>query len=313
MENAIESEAGGHDHEGHSHGQKFRQESSSRMRVVLAFTGAYMLIQVVAGLYTGSLALLADAGHLLTDIGSLILALVAFWFSGRPSTPGKTYGYYRSEILAGLLNGVLLIGISIFILYEAWRRFSNPPEVMSGPMLAVAVVGLVVNLISVKLLHQDADHSINVKAAYLEVVSDLLATVGVIIAALIMLFTKWYLADAIVSAAIGLMILPRTWGLLSECTHILMEGAPGHIDLEKLRFAMLTVPGVVDVHDIHVWSITSGLDAMSGHVAIAQDSEPDEVLSRLTELAQGEFGIHHTTIQVEQIECKGQTNGSCTK
>lgn len=281
------------------------------MRVVLYITGAYMLVQVATGLYTGSLALLADAGHLLTDIGSLILALVAFWFSSRPSTPGKTYGYYRSEILAGLLNGILLVGISAFILYESWRRLANPPEVMSGPMLAVAIVGLVVNLISVKLLHRHAGHSINVKAAFLEVVSDLLATVGVIIAAVVMLFTRWYLADAIVSALIGLMILPRTWGLLSECTHILMEGAPGHIDLEKLRFAMLAVPGVVDVHDIHVWSITSGLDAMSGHVAIDKQSQPDIVLSALTELAQGEFGIHHTTIQVEQIECKGQTNGSC--
>lgn len=282
------------------------------MRLVLALTGCYMIVQVVAGLYTGSLALLADAGHLLTDIGSIMLALLAFWFSSRPSTAGKTYGYYRSEILAGLINGVLLVGISLFILYEAWKRLNNPPEVMSGPMLAVAIVGLVVNFFSAKLLHQDAGHSLNVKAAYLEVMSDLLATIGVILAAVIMLVTKWYMADPLISGLIGLMILPRTWGLLSECTNILMEGAPGHVDLEALRSAMLKVPGVVDVHDIHVWTITSGLDAMSGHVTIDKDSPPDAVLSHITDIAQDEFGLHHTTIQVEQIECKGQSNGACS-
>jgi cobalt-zinc-cadmium efflux system protein len=282
------------------------------MKMVLALTGAYMVVQVVAGLYTGSLALLADAGHLLTDIGSLILALLAFWFSARPSTPGKTYGYYRSEILAGLVNGVLLVGISIFILYESWHRLANPPAVVGGPMLAVALLGLVVNLICARMLHEGAGHSLNVKAAYLEVMSDLLATLGVIAAAAIMLVTKWYLADPIISGLIGLMILPRTWGLLSECTNILMEGAPGHIDIEKLREEMLAVPGVVDVHDIHVWTITSGLDAMSGHVTIDLESVPDVVLSKITEIAQDDFGIHHTTIQVEQVECKGQSNGTCS-
>lgn len=294
----------------HSHGHHSRQDSSARMKVVLVLTVVYMVIQVAAGLYTGSLALLADAGHLATDVGSLFLALIAFWFSAKPSTAGKTYGYYRSEILAGLVNGVLLVAVSAFVLYESWRRISAPPEVMTGPMLAVALVGLLVNLASAKLLHKNADHSVNVRAAYLEILSDLMATAGVIVAAIVMMFTKWYQADPLISGLIGLMILPRTWGLLSECTNILMEGAPGHIDLAKLRAAMLRVPGVVDVHDIHVWTITSGLDAMSGHVAIAENGQPDQILAHITKIAQDDFALHHTTIQVELAEC--HSNGTCS-
>jgi len=281
------------------------------MVTVLALTGAYMLVEVAAGLYTGSLALLADAGHMLSDVASLILALLAFWFSSKPATAGKTYGYYRSEILAGLINGVLLVGISILILYEAYRRLNNPPEVMSGPMLVVAALGLAVNVVSVRLLGKMAEHSVNVKAAYLEVLGDLLATIGVILASCIMLVTHWYMADPLISGAIGLMILPRTWAVLSECTNILMEGAPGHVDLSRLRLSMLRVPGVVDVHDIHVWTITSGLDAMSGHVTISKDSPADDVLSEITRIAQVEFGINHTTVQVEQVECKRTGNDVC--
>ncbi len=293
-------------------GTAWRRESSTRMCLVLVLTLLYMVVQVAVGLHSGSLALLADAGHLATDVGSIVLALLAFWFSARPSTAAKTYGYYRSEILAGLINGVLLVGISGFILCEAWRRLANPPPVVSGPVLVVALVGLVLNLVAAKLLHRDAGHSLNARAAYLEVLSDLLATVGVIVASAIMLTTGWYQADPIVSMVIGVMILPRTWGLLCECTHILMEGAPGHIDLAALRAAMLQVPGVVDVHDIHVWTITSGLDAMSGHVTVDVAASPDAVLSKITDLAQGEFGIHHTTVQVEQIDCKGMNNGTCS-
>ncbi len=295
----------------HAHGARVRLESSARMTRVLILTGSYMVLQVAAGIYTGSLALLADAGHMLTDMGSILLALLAFWFASRPSSVDKTYGYYRSEILAGLVNGIALVGVSLLILYEAWQRLSDPPRVMSGPVLVVALAGLAVNLASARILHGTAQQSLNVKAAYLEVLSDLLATLGVIAAALIMMATGWYLADPIISGLIGLMILPRTWGLLSECTNILMEGAPGHIDLMGLRAAMLKVPGVVDVHDIHVWTITSGRDAMSAHVTIDSDSSPEAVLTRITEIAQHDFGIHHTTTQVEQVQCKGQATPGC--
>ncbi len=296
----------------HAHGTGgLRQEAKSSMLLVLAVTSAYMLVEVVAGVYTGSLALLADAGHMLGDVASLILALVAFWFSSRPPNPIKTYGYYRTEIFAALINGVVLVGLAFFILYEAYQRISDPPSVSSVPMLVVALLGLAVNVVSVKLLSRGAEKSLNVKAAYLEVLSDLMATGGVLIAAVVMLATKWYMIDPIVSGAIGLMILPRTWSLLAECTNILMEGAPGHVDLADLRTSMLAVPGVVDVHDIHVWTITSGLDAMSGHVTIDKDSPADHVLSEITLIAQDKFGLHHTTVQVEQVECKGQTSGAC--
>ncbi|MBX9879131.1 MAG: cation diffusion facilitator family transporter [Candidatus Obscuribacterales bacterium] len=295
-----------HNHHSHTHGHgSFRQESKSRLLIVLYVTAAYMLAEIVGAYYTKSLGLLADAGHMLSDVGSLILALVAIWFGSRPPNPLKTYGYYRSEILAGLINGVLLVGLSVFILFESYQRLSDPPEVKSLPMLVVAVMGLLVNLVAFKLLHGVSKESVNMKAAYLEVMSDLLATVGVIVAAVIMLATGWYMADPIISGLIGLMILPRTWNLLKECTNVLMEGTPGHIDLVKLRNAMLAVPGVVEMHDIHVWTITSGRDAMSGHVTINREVPAENVLSSITRIAQDEFGINHTTFQVEETECKG--------
>jgi len=300
-----------HDHE-HAHGAaSVREKGVSSMLVVLGITSAYMLVEVLAGFYTGSLALIADAGHMLGDVASLILALVAFWFSSKPPNLIKTYGYYRTEIFAALINGIVLVGISLFIVWEAYRRLSDPPAVIGAPMLVVGLLGLVVNLASAKLLSHSASENLNVKAAYLEVLSDLMATAGVLVAAVVVLLSKWYLVDPIVSGAIGLMILPRTWSLLAECTHILMEGAPGHVDLAGLRAAMLAVPGVVDIHDIHVWTITSGLDAMSGHVTIDKDSPADTVLSEITTIAQEKFGLRHTTVQVEQVECKGQTSGTC--
>jgi len=289
----------------HGHAGAFRQESKSRLLIVLYVTATYMVAEIIGAFYTKSLGLLADAGHMLSDVGSLVLALVAIWFASRPPNALKTYGYYRSEILAGLINGVLLVGLSIFIFFESYQRLSDPPEVKSLPMLIVAIMGLVVNFISFKLLHGVAKDSINTKAAYLEVMSDMLATIGVILAAVIMLFTGWYQADPIISALIGLMILPRTWNLLKECTNVLMEGTPGHINLTSLRNAMLAVPGVVEMHDIHVWTITSGRDAMSGHVTINREVPAENILSEITRIAQDEFGINHTTFQVEETECKG--------
>jgi cobalt-zinc-cadmium efflux system protein len=290
----------------HSHAADIREESKSKMLLILGLTSTFMVVEVVAGLYTKSLALLADAGHMLTDVAALSLGLVAVWFASRPPTAEHTYGYYRTEILAGLINSVLLVGISGFVLYEAYRRLGEPPEVTPVPMLIVASIGLCINLLSMKLLGRLADKSINVKAAYLEVMSDMFATVGVIIAALIILFTRWYAVDAIISAGIGLFILPRTWVLLRECVNVLMEGTPGHINLGELRRSMLAVPGVADVHDIHCWTITSGMDSLSCHVTIDISSSADQVLAKITKIAQDDFGLHHTTIQVEQVECKGQ-------
>jgi cobalt-zinc-cadmium efflux system protein len=289
------------DHAGHSHGPT-RSKSRSRLTAVLGLTAVLMLAELLAGIYSHSLALMADAGHLLTDVASQALALLAIWFSSKPPTPGKSYGYYRTEILASLINGVVLVGISLFILYEALHRLSSPPAVQAPLMLIVASVGLAVNLLSMRLLHSVAEHSLNVKAAYLELLGDLLASGGVVIAALVITFTHWYIADPLISVMIGVLILPRTWMLLAESTNILMEGTPSHIDVEALHGKLLGVSGVLDVHDIHVWTITSGLDAMSGHVCVARGEAPERVLSDVTRIAQHDFQIQHTTIQVEIVD-----------
>lgn len=275
------------------------------MLIVLGMTSAYMVVEVITGLTTHSLAMLADAGHMLSDVGALVLGLLAVWFSSKPATQDKTYGYYRSEILAGFFNALLLVAISLFILYEAYKRLMQPPEVAGLPVLIVAIIGLAMNVVSLKVLKKSADATINARAAYLEILGDSLASFGVILSSAIIMTTKWYVADPIISGLIGLWILPRTWLLLSECINILMEGTPGHVDLGALRKSMLAVEGVLDVHDIHVWTITSGLDAMSGHVTIDNRAPAEEVLTKVTKILNDDFELHHTTIQVEQIECKG--------
>ena len=304
-----------HDH-GHGHGHShndfaaLRKKSKSAMITVLALTFAFMAVEVVAGFMTGSLALLADAGHMLGDSAALLLALVAVWFAGRPPSKDKTYGYYRTEILAALFNGVVLIGLSLYILYEAFQRFTNPPEILSGPMLFVAIGGLVVNLIGAKLLYGSAGDSLNAKAAYLEVMSDMLGSAAVIAASLIIMFTGWTVVDPIVSGLIGLMIIPRTGKLIKDCVHILMEGTPNHVNLEQLRSAILKVRGVMDVHDLHVWTITSGRDALSAHILVDRNANPDAVLKEITHIVQHDFNLHHSTLQVEQAECKSE-DGTC--
>lgn len=305
LPHAPHAPVAGHDHDagdGHAHGHGHRSESRGRLITVLGLTSGLMVAELIAGIYSHSLALMADAGHMLSDVASQILALLAMWFASRAPTPDKTYGYYRTEILASLINGVALVGISIFIVVEAVRRLSSPPEVQGSIMLVIAAVGLGVNLVSMRVLHSVAADSLNVKAAYLELMGDLLASAGVLVAAILINFTHWYIVDPMISVLIGLLILPRTWLLLAECTNILMEGTPRHIDLEGLRTALLGVQGVLDVHDMHVWTITSGLDAMSSHICVNKATPSDQVLSDVTRIAQKEFGIQHTTIQVEVVE-----------
>jgi len=279
-------------------------KNKGKLVIVFGLTTAYMIAEAIGALLTNSLALLADAGHMLTDAGSLGLALLAIWFAGRPATKEKTYGYYRVEILAALTNAVVLIFISIYILYEAWRRFQNPPEVLSWPMFIIAIIGLVVNIIGVWLLAKASGESLNIKGAYLEVLSDTLGSLGVIAASVIMLTTGWYLADPIISAGIGLFILPRTWTLLKRATHVLLEGTPSHIDLKSMENAMKQVKGVKAVHDLHVWTITSGIDSMSAHVSIEDTSQVDRILAELQRMLKDKFGIEHTTIQLANECCE---------
>ena len=278
-------------------------KNKKRLGVVLALTTAYLAAEIVGGLLTGSLALLADAGHMLTDVAGLALALIAIRFAESPATPERTYGYYRVEILAALTNGIILIGISFYILYEAYERFRNPPEVQSGAMLGVAAVGLVVNIVGIYLLRSASEESLNMKGAYFEVLSDMLTSIGVIVAAIIMLTTGWYYADPLISAGIGLFILPRTWMLLRDVVGVLLEGTPSDVNPTALREAITGVPGVADVHDLHVWSLTSGVNAMSTHVVMANGVASDNLLARITQRITSDFTIAHVTIQVEAIPC----------
>lgn len=280
--------------------EESRDRSQSRLRLVLAITGTYLLAEVAGGLWTGSLALLADAGHMLTDVGGLVLALLAMRFARRPATPRKTYGYHRIEILAAFANGVVLLGISAGILYEAYERFRTPPPVTSGMMLAIGALGLGVNVAGILLLRADVGDSLNMKGAYFEVLSDLLASVGVIVAALVMMATGWYWADPLVSAGIGLFIVPRTWRLLAEAFGVLMEGAPPGIDLEALRRELRTTPGVQDVHDLHVWTITSGMNSLTAHAVLAAGADASAVRVELTRRATA-LDMDHVTIQTEAI------------
>lgn len=271
----------------------------SRLQGALALTTSFMLIEVVGGLWTGSLALLADAAHMLTDAGGLALALIAIRFAERPATPQKTYGYVRMEVLSALTNAVVLLLLTTYILYEAYQRFLNPPEILSGPMLAVAVAGLAVNLVSMKLLSAGQSESLNVKGAYFEVLSDMLGSLGVIVAAGVVMLTGWTLADPIVGAGIGLFIVPRTWILLKQAVHILMEGTPPEVDIDLLERSLREIPGVTAVHDLHVWTITSGMDAVSCHLVVADMAEARKTLVSAREALAKRFGLTHATIQIE--------------
>ena len=290
--------------EGHGLARSAGGRNKRNLAVVFALTTLYLMVEVVGGFWTGSLALLADAGHMLTDVAGVGLALLAIWFAERPATPERTYGYYRFEILAALTNAIVLIGISLYILYEAYLRFFRPPEVESGLMLGVAAVGLVVNIIGIRILRAGSKESLNMKGAYFEVLSDMLTSIGVIIAGLIMLTTGWYYADPLISAGIGLFILPRTWLLLRDAVGVLLEGTPSDVNLTALREGIEKVPGVSGVHDLHVWSLTSGVNALSVHAVRDEAALHDDVLVAIQKLVTTEFKIAHATIQVESKGCE---------
>lgn len=276
--------------------------SERRLMLVLVLTAAYMLAEVATGFLSGSLALLADSGHMLGDLLGLGMALGAIRFARRPATAGKTYGFYRAEILAALINGVVLVAVAVSILFAAWQRLSGAaPEVNAGPMLIVAAGGAVVTLVGAKLLHSDAETSLNVRAAFLEVLGDLFGSLGTVVAAEIIILTQWTPADAVVSALIGLLMLPRAAVLLRSVVDVLLEATPSHVNLSAIEAAMRAQPGVASVHDLHVWSITSGFDAMSGHVR-AEGRAAEDVLHEIRTMLRQDFGIEHMTLQVESAD-----------
>jgi cobalt-zinc-cadmium efflux system protein len=282
-------------HHRHTHSSRHKY----RLWAVLGLSASFMVVQVVVGWWTNSLALLADAAHLFVDTAGVGLSLLAVWFAERPATAEKTYGYYRVEILAALVNGVVLCVLALVILFEAWERLGTRHEVAAGPVLLVAVAGLGVNLLAAWLLHAGAGESLNVRSAYLEVLGDALSSAAVIAAAIVILATGWTLADALASAAIGLMILPRTYALLKQAVNVLLEGVPAHLDLAEIEEALRGVAGVKRVHDLHVWTLTSGREAMSAHVEVERGTPPARVLDDLHLILHARFGIDHTTIQIE--------------
>jgi len=269
------------------------------LAATLALTSAFFVVEVAGGLVTGSLALLADAGHTLTDVGGLALALFAIWIAARPPTPAKTFGYYRAEILAALVNALLLLVVVGGILVEAYQRLLTPREVLAGPMFVIAAVGLGVNLVGARWLHRHAGKNLNVRAAYLETLGDAASSMGVMVAAGVVMTTGWTLIDPFVSAAIALFILPRTWRLLTQAVNVLLEGTPAHIEVGAIEAAMLRVDGVKRVHDLHVWTLTSGREAMSAHVVVEDVRDSERLLDELHAVLHARFGVDHTTIQLE--------------
>jgi cobalt-zinc-cadmium efflux system protein len=282
-------------HSRHTHGSRHKR----RLLAVFGLTASFLVVEAGVGLWTGSLSLLADAVHMLVDAGGVLLSLLAVWFAGRPATPAKTYGYYRVEILAALVNGVVLCVMAIAILVATYERLWQPPHVPGGPILAVAALGLAVNLAALWLLHQGADESLNVRSAYLEVLGDAVSSGVVILAGVIILLTGWVVVDPIAGALIALFILPRTWALLRQTVNVLLEGAPPHLDVTEIEDALAAAPAVRRVHDLHVWTLTSGREAMSAHVVVEAGAPSDKILEELHLILHARFGIDHTTIQVE--------------
>ena len=286
----------------HAHGAPQvhgRAASRRALAITLGLTAAFTLAEFVGGLLTGSLALLADAAHMLSDDLSLGIALFAIWLAERPTTPRRTFGFQRAEILAALFNGVTLVAISIWIFVEAGVRFGERPEVDAAPMLAIAVVGLAVNALAAWILHRSGGESLNVAAAMRHVVADLLASVGVIVAAIVILVSGWEYADPVVSVIIGLLVLASSWTILRDSVAVLLEASPRGLDVERIGRAMAAIPGVVQVHDLHVWTITSGFPALAAHVLVGADDDCHAKRRELERLLHDEFGLEHTTIQVD--------------
>lgn len=312
--------------------EKLPTQRTGRLKIVLWLSSSYFVAALIAVLFTGSLALLSEAGHMLADIGGVALALFAINYTRKPATPQRTYGFYRMEILASLVNSVVLVLLSVYILYEGSRRIFEPPEIQSFPMIIVAAIGLTVNFIGMRLLsssegggggHSPAhdsnnknehrkegrrgrggeekheQESLNVKAVYLETLSDTIGAAGVILAGIIMLTTKFYLADPLISIGLALFMLPRTWSIMKKAIHILMEGSPYNISHVEVKESILQIKGVTGLFELHIWTITSGINALSAHVVIIDTSKSQAVLQEINSTLEKKFGITHATIQIE--------------
>jgi cobalt-zinc-cadmium efflux system protein len=283
----------------HGHANDHRSASRRALLLVLGLTLAFTVVEVAGGFLTGSLALLADAGHMVSDVFSFGLALVALTLAQRPASPRRSFGFQRAEILAAFVNGIALVLVSAWIVWEAIQRLDDPPEILGGWMLLVALAGLAVNAGAAAILMRSGRESLNVEAAFRHVIADLLGSVGVLVAALVILLTGWYLVDPLVSIAIALLIVASAWGILRDSTAILMEQTPSGSDADAVARAIVEVPGVTSVHDLHVWRITSGFDALSAHVLVGRGEDCHALRRDVERAIERRFGITHTTLQVD--------------
>lgn len=298
-----------HDHDHGHHHSHAREGNKKGLAIAFVITAGIMLLEFFGGLLTNSLALLADSGHMLSDAGSLALSLVAIWFAARAASPKKTYGYYRFEILAALFNGVTLFVISGMIVYHAYGRFFEPQTVASGSMIIIAFIGLAANLLSAWFLISKGDvkDNVNLRSAYLHVLGDALGSVGAIIAGIVMYFFDWYVADPIISVVVALLILKGAWGIIKQTIHILMEGTPITIDQQEVKQTLEAIEGVINVHDFHVWTITSGLDLLTCHLLIEDNQDEQRILQQAIQQIEKQFKIMHTTIQIEKSDLQHAT------
>jgi cobalt-zinc-cadmium efflux system protein len=293
---------GHHHHHGHHDNfEESRTGNKKGLAIALLITTGIMVLEFFGGLFTNSLALLSDSGHMLSDASSLLLSLVAIWFASRPPSANKTYGFYRFEILAALFNGVTLFIIAGFIVKEAYGRFLDPPAVSSGTMMFIASIGLLANIISAWSLMRKGDvkNNVNLRSAYLHILGDALGSVGALLAGLLMLLFSWYVADPIISVIVALLILKSAWGVIKQSVHILMEGTPLMIDQVEVKNVLEGIEGVKNVHDLHIWTITSGLDSLSCHLLIDDDYDSQVILQQAINKIAEKFKIEHTTIQIE--------------
>jgi cobalt-zinc-cadmium efflux system protein len=293
-----------------------------RLKIVLLLSSSYFGLSIITALTTGSLALLSEAGHVLADIGGIALALFAVIYTRKPATPQRTYGFYRMEILASFVNSLILALLSVYILYEAFGRIFEPPQIESFPIIIVAAIGLVLNFSGMLLLNNSSRHHhhphihnnhnddnidrqneqeeiLNFKAVYLEILSDTIGAAGVIAAGMIMLTTKFYLADPIISIVLAVFMIPRTWSIMKKAIHILMEGSPYNIPHERVKEAILGINGVTGIFELHIWTITSGMNSLSAHVVVIDTSKAQAILQEINAILEKEFKITHSTIQIE--------------
>lgn len=289
--------ASGHSHSGHSHNYTANKKALTISFVLIA---SYMVAEFIGGFLTNSLALISDAGHMLSDAAALGLSLSALVFGAKAATPSKTYGYKRFEILAALLNGVVLVVLAVFIFIEAIERLSAPPTVMGQGMIIISSIGLIVNIVVAWILHsKGSKENLNIRSAFLHVIGDLLGSVGAIIAAILIILFGWYIADPIASMIVSMLIIYSGWHILKESVNILMEAKPVHIDSDKIICQLAEIEGVIGIHDLHIWMITSDFSSMTIHLKVKPNVDRDTILERAKSILSKEFGINHVTIQIE--------------